>query len=130
MLITVLMFLFQTSFHSYFFDKFDIKIWDSPDWFKFGTGVHCYMLHVCVYVYAYIYIHIYIYIYIYIWKHFQTPCIVHHTLLYIILQELNVFDNDLRRKYNELECKIFQIYLKVRSNKIRNYWDLIALVWN
>ena len=127
MLITVLMFLFQTSFHSYFLTNLILKseILQIDSNLVQGYIATCFM-----FVYMFIHIYIYIYIYIYIWKHFQTPCIVHHTLLYIILQELNVFDNDLRRKYNELECKIFQIYLKVRSNKIRNYWDLIALVWN
>ena len=31
-------------FHSYFLGKFDLKIWSSWNWLKFGTEVDCYML--------------------------------------------------------------------------------------
>ena len=39
MLISILMFIFQNSFHSYFSGKFGPKIWNSSDWPKFGTEI-------------------------------------------------------------------------------------------
>ena len=124
MLITVLMFIFHTSFHSYFLFKFGLRLCSSLNWLKFATEVDCYMfISILVFIFSkflsFIFFwenlvqksdvllidstlaqgHIATYllvlcicICICIWSHFQTPCTVHHKLLYKILREFNVFD--------------------------------------
>ena len=44
MFITTLMFSFTKNFVSHIFsDKFNLKIWSSPNWLKFGAGLYYYM---------------------------------------------------------------------------------------
>ena len=102
MLITVLIFLFQISFRSYLMFSKLIQIASR------GTFLHALVLCISICICNCI------------WSHFQTPCIAHHKMFYIILRELNVFDKNIKTNnhfYNIL--RIFEVLPNFFSPQVK-----------
>ena len=102
MLITVLIFLFQISFRSYLMFSKLIQIASR------GTFLHALVLCISICICNCI------------WSHFQTPCIAHHKMLYIILRELNVFDKNIKTNNHFI---IFWEFLRFYQIFVHHKWN-------
>ena len=60
------------------------------------------------------------------WSHFQTLCIAHHKMLYIILRELNIFDKNMKTNnhfYNILRIfEVLPIFFFTSSETMLDYY--------